>query len=129
MLPRLLRDRTRAGRGRDRRHRSRASRAKRRQLPEIPSAHGRRLRDGGRRGDRHARGGRRTLPGGAHRARLRRRDADSRDELLRAAGDAAKTKVDPLSDHRGSAAYKREMAAVMVARALARAWEAARSAR
>ena len=51
------------------------------------------------------------------------------DELLRAAGDAAKTKVDPLSDHRGSAAYKREMAAVMVARALARAWEAARSAR
>ena len=51
------------------------------------------------------------------------------EDLFRAAGDAAKTEVDPLSDHRGSAAYKREMTAVMIARALGRAWEAARSVR
>jgi carbon-monoxide dehydrogenase medium subunit len=46
--------------------------------------------------------------------------------LLDAAGEAVKPEVDPLSDHRGSAAYKREMAAVMVRRALTQAWEAAR---
>ena len=46
--------------------------------------------------------------------------------LLDAAGEAVKAGVDPLSDHRGSAAYKREMAAVMVKRALTQAWEAAR---
>ena len=46
--------------------------------------------------------------------------------LLEAAGEAVKAEVDPLSDHRGSAAYKRDMAAVMVGRALAQAWEAAR---
>jgi carbon-monoxide dehydrogenase medium subunit len=46
--------------------------------------------------------------------------------LLDAAGEAVKAEVDPLSDHRGSAAYKREMAAVMVRRALTQAWEAAR---
>jgi aerobic carbon-monoxide dehydrogenase medium subunit len=46
--------------------------------------------------------------------------------LLRAAGEAAKTAVDPLSDHRGSAAYKREMTGVMVGRVLGQAWEAAR---
>jgi carbon-monoxide dehydrogenase medium subunit len=46
--------------------------------------------------------------------------------LLEAAGEAVKSEVDPLSDHRGSAAYKREMAAVMVRRALTQAWEAAR---
>ena len=46
--------------------------------------------------------------------------------LLQAAGDAAKTAVDPLTDHRGSAAYKREMTAVMVGRVLGQAWEAAR---
>jgi carbon-monoxide dehydrogenase medium subunit len=46
--------------------------------------------------------------------------------LLEAAGEAVKGDVDPLSDHRGSAAYKREMSAVMVGRALAQAWEAAR---
>ena len=50
------------------------------------------------------------------------------ESLLRAAGDAARADVDPLSDHRGSAAYKREMTAVMVVRALAQAWEAARRA-
>jgi carbon-monoxide dehydrogenase medium subunit len=48
------------------------------------------------------------------------------ESLIRAAGDAARSDVDPLSDHRGSAAYKREMAAVMVVRALTQAWEAAR---
>jgi aerobic carbon-monoxide dehydrogenase medium subunit len=46
--------------------------------------------------------------------------------LLHAAGEAAKTAVDPLSDHRGSAAYKREMTGVMVGRVLGQAWEAAR---
>jgi carbon-monoxide dehydrogenase medium subunit len=48
------------------------------------------------------------------------------ESLLQAAGEAVKEAVDPLSDHRGSAAYKREMAAVMVKRALGQAWEAAR---
>ena len=48
------------------------------------------------------------------------------DGLLEAAGEAVKGEVDPLSDHRGSAAYKRDMAAVMVRRALTQAWEAAR---
>jgi len=48
------------------------------------------------------------------------------ESLLRAAGEAVKGQVDPLSDHRGSAAYKREMAGVMIGRALAQAWEAAR---
>ena len=48
------------------------------------------------------------------------------ESLLSAAGEAAKAAVDPLSDHRGSAAYKREMTAVMVGRALGQAWEAAR---
>ena len=50
------------------------------------------------------------------------------DNVLRAAGEAARADVDPLSDHRGSAAYKREMTAVMVVRALTQAWEAARRA-
>jgi aerobic carbon-monoxide dehydrogenase medium subunit len=48
------------------------------------------------------------------------------ESVLHAAGQAVKGEVDPLSDHRGSAAYKREMAAVMVERALAEAWRAAR---
>jgi carbon-monoxide dehydrogenase medium subunit len=50
------------------------------------------------------------------------------EQLLRAAGAAAKDEVNPLTDHRGSAAYKREMTAVMVGRALTQAWEAARQA-
>ena len=50
------------------------------------------------------------------------------ESLLRAAGEAAKAGVDPLSDHRGSAAYKREMTAVMVGRALTQAWESAQRA-
>lgn len=48
------------------------------------------------------------------------------ESLLQAAGEAAKGAVDPLSDHRGSAAYKREMTAVMVKRALTQAWDDAR---
>jgi carbon-monoxide dehydrogenase medium subunit len=48
------------------------------------------------------------------------------ERLRGAVGEAAKAAVDPLTDHRGSAAYKREMAAVMVGRALTPAWEAAR---
>jgi aerobic carbon-monoxide dehydrogenase medium subunit len=64
---------------------------------------------------------------------LRARDAEAlvtgqgmSEALLEAAGEAVKGQVDPLSDHRGSAAYKRDMAAVMVRRALGQAWEAAR---
>jgi len=49
-------------------------------------------------------------------------------DLLRSAGESIKNAVDPLSDHRGSAAYKREMASVMAGRALTQAWEAARAA-
>ncbi|HKA45580.1 MAG TPA: xanthine dehydrogenase family protein subunit M [Burkholderiales bacterium] len=48
------------------------------------------------------------------------------ERLLRAVGETAKGEVNPLTDHRGSAKYKREMTAVMVARALTQAWEAAR---
>ena len=51
------------------------------------------------------------------------------ESLLQAAGEAVKGVVDPLSDHRGSAAYKREMAGVMIGRAVTQAWEAARRAR
>ena len=50
------------------------------------------------------------------------------ERVLRDIGDAAKGEVDPLTDHRGSAAYKREMTAVMVGRALTQAWEEARQA-
>ncbi len=49
------------------------------------------------------------------------------ESLVKAVGDAAKRATDPLDDHRGSAAYKREMTAVMVGRALTQAWEAARA--
>jgi len=49
-------------------------------------------------------------------------------DLLRHAGESIKNAVDPLSDHRGSAAYKREMASVIAGRALTQAWEAARAA-
>jgi len=50
------------------------------------------------------------------------------DSLVKAVGAAAKGEVDPLDDHRGSAAYKREMTAVMVGRALTQAWAEARRA-
>ena len=48
--------------------------------------------------------------------------------LVKDVGAAARTEVDPLNDHRGSAAYKREMTAVMVGRALTQAWADARRA-
>jgi carbon-monoxide dehydrogenase medium subunit len=44
-------------------------------------------------------------------------------EALREAGEKAKSEVDPISDLRGSAEYKREMAAVFVRRALEKALE------
>jgi aerobic carbon-monoxide dehydrogenase medium subunit len=44
------------------------------------------------------------------------------ESLVQAVGEAVKGEVDPLDDHRGSAAYKREMTAVMVGRALTQAW-------
>ncbi|HEY2988284.1 MAG TPA: xanthine dehydrogenase family protein subunit M [Candidatus Binatia bacterium] len=44
-------------------------------------------------------------------------------EALREAGEKAKQAVDPISDFRGSAAYKREMAGVFVRRALEKALE------
>ncbi len=50
------------------------------------------------------------------------------DALVKAVGEAAKGEVDPLDDHRGSAAYKRAMTAVMVGRALTQAWAQARRA-
>jgi carbon-monoxide dehydrogenase medium subunit len=50
------------------------------------------------------------------------------ESLVQAVGDAAKGEVDPLDDHRGSAAYKREMTAVMVGRALTQAWAEAQRA-
>ena len=56
------------------------------------------------------------------------RGAQLDERLLRDAGEAAKDETDPLTDHRGSAEYKREMTAVMVGRALTQAWEAARRA-
>src|SRR5262245_1076629 len=65
---------------------------------------------------------------------LRARDAEALLEgagldetLVKAVGEAAKRATDPLDDHRGSAAYKRTMTAVMVGRALAQAWQAARA--
>ncbi len=49
------------------------------------------------------------------------------DELLREAGAAAKAITDPISDTRGSAAYKRDMAGVFVQRALDQAWQQAQA--
>ena len=49
------------------------------------------------------------------------------DELLREAGAAAKAITDPISDTRGSAAYKRDMAGVFVQRALDQAWRQAQA--
>jgi carbon-monoxide dehydrogenase medium subunit len=47
------------------------------------------------------------------------------EALLREAGAAAQQVTDPLSDVRGSAAYKRSMAGVYVRRALGQAWQQA----
>lgn len=49
-------------------------------------------------------------------------------EALRAAGEAVKDRLDPMGDHRGSAAYKRDMAAVFLGRAVREAWARARAA-
>ena len=49
------------------------------------------------------------------------------DALLREAAAAAQSITDPLSDTRGSAAYKRAMAGVFVRRALEQAWQQALS--
>jgi carbon-monoxide dehydrogenase medium subunit len=46
-------------------------------------------------------------------------------ELLREAGAVAQEATDPISDTRGSAAYKRSMAGVFVRRALEEAWQQA----
>jgi carbon-monoxide dehydrogenase medium subunit len=51
-----------------------------------------------------------------------------REETLRAAGEAAKAGLDPIGDQRGSAEYKREMAAVFLGRAVRAAWARARRA-
>jgi aerobic carbon-monoxide dehydrogenase medium subunit len=45
-----------------------------------------------------------------------------RTEAFAEAGEKAKEAVDPVSDFRGSAAYKKEMAGVFVRRALEKAW-------
>jgi aerobic carbon-monoxide dehydrogenase medium subunit len=50
------------------------------------------------------------------------------DDLLRAAGEAAKAGLDPIGDHRGSSEYKRDMAAVFLGRAVRAAWARARRA-
>ncbi|MGQ4809848.1 6-hydroxypseudooxynicotine dehydrogenase complex subunit alpha [Candidatus Entotheonellaceae bacterium PAL068K] len=47
------------------------------------------------------------------------------DELFREAGAVAQEVTDPISDTRGSAAYKRSMAGVFVRRALDQAWQQA----
>lgn len=49
-------------------------------------------------------------------------------EALREAGEKAKAAVDPISDFRGSAGYKKEMAAVFVRRALEAALQAGKKA-
>jgi carbon-monoxide dehydrogenase medium subunit len=47
-------------------------------------------------------------------------------EAFAEAGEKAKEAVDPVSDFRGSAAYKKEMAGVFVRRALEKAWATVR---
>lgn len=66
------------------------------------------------------------LRGRAAEARLPGARLDER--LVKEVGEATRGDVDPLDDHRGSAAYKREMTAVMVGRALTQAWADARRA-
>lgn len=61
----------------------------------------------------------------AHEAERLVRGQDRSDTLLRQAGAAAQAITDPLSDTRGSAAYKRSMAGVFVRRALGQAWQQA----
>jgi carbon-monoxide dehydrogenase medium subunit len=61
----------------------------------------------------------------AHQAEQLVRGHALSDALLREAGAAAQEITDPLSDTRGSAAYKRSMAGVFVRRALGQAWQQA----
>lgn len=62
-----------------------------------------------------------TTPIRARAAEAVLRDQPVRPDALREAAEKAKEAVDPTSDFRGSAAYKREMAGVFVRRALERA--------
>jgi aerobic carbon-monoxide dehydrogenase medium subunit len=62
-----------------------------------------------------------TTPIRAREAEAVLRGQPVKAEALAAAGEKAKSAVDPISDFRGSAAYKKEMAAVFVRRALEKA--------
>lgn len=64
-----------------------------------------------------------TTPIRAKEAEALLRGQPVKAEALREAGEKAKGEVDPISDLRGSAAYKKEMAAVFVRRALEKALE------
>lgn len=61
----------------------------------------------------------------AHQAEDLVRGQQRTDALLREAGAVAQEATDPISDSRGSAAYKRAMASVFVRRALEQAWQQA----
>jgi len=65
-----------------------------------------------------------TTPIRAREAEAVLRGQPVKAEALREAAEKAKRAVDPISDFRGSAAYKREMAGVFVRRALEKALEA-----
>lgn len=69
-----------------------------------------------------------TIPIRAKEAEALLRGQPVKAEALREAGEKAKGEVDPISDLRGSAAYKKEMAAVFVRRALEKALENLRKA-
>src|SRR5439155_25742781 len=64
-----------------------------------------------------------TTPIRAREAEAVLRGQPVKPEALREAGEKAKQAVDPISDFRGSAAYKKEMAGVFVRRALEKALE------
>jgi aerobic carbon-monoxide dehydrogenase medium subunit len=64
-----------------------------------------------------------TTPIRAREAEALLRGQAVKPEALREAGEKAKLAVDPISDFRGSAAYKKEMAGVFVRRALEKALE------
>jgi carbon-monoxide dehydrogenase medium subunit len=67
-----------------------------------------------------------TIPIRAKEAEAVLRGQPVKPEALREAGEKAKGEVDPITDLRGSADYKREMAAVFVRRALEKALETLR---
>jgi aerobic carbon-monoxide dehydrogenase medium subunit len=64
-----------------------------------------------------------TTPIRAREAEDALRGQPVKPEALREAAEKAKSAVDPISDFRGSAAYKKEMAGVFVRRALEKALE------